>query len=253
MKVIFIIIVSLHLLLVNVFSQIGEQYFINTQTLNLRHGPGQEYTILKTLSYGETVILIEKEENGWWFVSSNDNSKGYIFSTYLSQNKNAGWEQKNYQSGETPECENVSPKYDYSLNNYLKVNIGSSTDVVIKVMNVNYQENVCIRIIYVRGGDSFFIKNIPEGKYYLKIAYGKDFREKIIDNMCYVKFMKNAIYEKGTDILDFYKIAKPDEVNGNSVYKNWEVPSYELSLDVIATSDYNDFNAKTINESEFNR
>jgi hypothetical protein len=253
MKAIFIIIFSLHLFIANFFAQIGEQYFINTQKLNLRLGPDQEYPILMALSHGETVILIEKEENGWWFVSYNDNIKGYVFSAYLSQNENVGWEQKNYQSGETPECENVSPKYDYSLDNYLKVNVGSSTDVVIKVMNVSYQDNVCIRIIYVRGGDSFLIKNIPEGKYYLKIAYGKDYRKKIIDNKCYVKFMKNAIYEKGTDILDFYKIAKPDEVVGNSVYKNWEVPSYELSLDVLATSDYNDFNAKTINESEFNR
>jgi fermentation-respiration switch protein FrsA (DUF1100 family) len=59
------------------------------------------------------------------------------------------------------------------------------------------------------------MKNIPEGYYYLKIAYGKDYRKGIVNNQCQIQFTKDAVYEKGTETLDFNKVKKP---NGTAAY-----------------------------------
>lgn len=234
-------------------AQTNEQYLVNSKTLNMRTGPGKEYKIISTLSMGDAVTLIEKNENGWWSVDF-DGTQGYVFSSLLKIDPYSGWEKKNYQSGVTPECENVTPKYDYEIDNYLRINVGSGTDVVIKLMKKGGYSDECIRIVYVRSGDTYEIKNIPQGRYYLKIAYGKDYRKKIVDSVCYVKFMKNAQYEKGIEILDFNLIKKPNERIGNNVYESWDVPSFELFLDVIETYGASKtFKASDISEAEFNK
>jgi hypothetical protein len=66
--------------------------------------------------------------------------------------------------------------------------------------------------------------------------------------------MKNAHYEKGTDILDYYKVKQPDKRIGNEVYENWIVPSFELILDVLSSDNRDDtFKSKNISEKEFNK
>ena len=236
-----------------VSAQTNEQYLVNSKTLNMRSGPGKEYGIITSLSMGDVVTLIEKNKNGWWSVDF-DGTQGFISSSFLKIDPYSGWEKKNYQSGVTPECENVTPKYDYGLDNYLRINVGSGTDVVVKLMKKGSYEDECIRIVYVRSGDTYEIKNIPEGRYYVKIAYGKDYRKKIVDNMCYVKFLKSAQYEKGSEILDFYKIKQADERIGKNIYENWSIPSFELSLNVIMTKETKStFKSDDISESEFNQ
>jgi hypothetical protein len=156
-----------------------------------------------------------------------------------------GWNKKHYKSGETPECENVDPQYDYKLDNYLKVNVGSNTDVVIKLMKKQYGGDLCIRVVYIRSNETYYLKNIPEGNYYLKIAYGSDWRQKIVDQQCYGKFMKNAQYEIGKERLDYNVIHKND---------GYQVPSFELSLDVIVKRGTKPtFNSNDISEAEFNK
>lgn len=231
----------------------GENYLVTSQTLNLRIGPGKEHGIIRTLSKGDAVILIQEHENGWWEVDF-EGYQGYVHSSLVKIDPYSGWEKKNYQSGVTPDCENVIPEYDYNLDNYLKINVGSGTDVIVKLVKKGIYEEECIRIVYVRGGESYKIKNIPEGRYYLKIAYGKDYRKKIVNNICYVKFMKNAQYEKGVEILDFNLRKKPNQRIGNDVYESWDVPSFELFLDVIQTYGANkEFKSSDISEEEFNK
>lgn len=236
-----------------VSGQTNEQYLVNSQTLKMRNGAGKNYAVITTLSKGDVVTLVEKVANGWWYVSFEGN-QGYVFSQLLKKDPYSDWERKNYESGVTPECENVTPKYNYDIKNYLRINVGSNTDVVIKLMKIGYYEDECIRIVYVRSGDTYEIKNIPEDRYYLKIAYGKDYRQKIVDNQCYLKFMRNALYEKGIEILDYNKIRKPDERVGNDIYENWSVPSFELSLDLIMTkTSKRTFKSNNISEADFNK
>ena len=224
-------------------AQTNEQYLVNSKTLNMRSGAGKEYEVIATLSMGDAVTLIEKYDNGWWSVDFNG-MVGYVFAQLLKKDPNSGWNKKNYESGETPECENIDPQYDNKLNNYLKVNVGSHTDVVVKLMKKQYSGDICIRIVFIRSNETYYLKNIPEGNYYLKIAYGSDWRQKIVDQQCYGKFMKNAQYEIGKESLNYNVIHK---------YDRDQVPSFELSLDVIVTRGTNStFKSNDISEAEFN-
>ena len=225
-------------------AQTKEQYLVNSNTLNMRSGAGKEFEVIANLSIGDAVILSEKFDNGWWMVDF-EGKQGYVFGQLLKKDPNSGWNKKNYESGETPECENVTPQYDIKLDNYLKVNVGSNTDAVVKLMKKQYGGDVCIRIVFIRSRETYYLKKIPEGNYYLKIAYGSDWRQKIVDQQCYGKFMKNAQYEIGQENLDYNLIHNFD---GD------QIPSFELSLDVVVSRDTKPtFKSNDISEAEFNK
>ena len=222
----------------------GETYTVNSNTLNVRSEPNKNSSIISTLKMGDEINLVNADNGDWWFVK-NEDIQGYVFAQFLKINPYSGWEKKHYLSGTTPECENVSPKYDYNLDNFLKISVGSGTDVVVKLMKKGNNEDECIRVVYVRSMDTYEVKNIPEGLYYLKIAYGKDYRQKKVDNQCYLKFMQDAQYEKGVEILDFNKVKQPDKII---------LPCFELSLDVrVARGIKPTFNSSGISELEFNK
>ena len=107
-------------------------------------------------------------------------------------------------------------------------------------------DDYCIRIAYVRSNEFYKMENIPEGHYYLKIAYGSDYRQKIENGQCKVRFVRNAEYEKGEENLSFYKIP---------VIGGFDIPSFELTLDMIIVEGQriNEFDSDTISEEEFNK
>jgi hypothetical protein len=232
-----------------VIAQENDQYLVSSKTLNVRNGAGKEYKIIATLKKNDAVSVLEKNDTGWWKVEF-DGDEGYVFSELLKINPDSGWDKKKYESGQTPDCENINPQFDYKIDNSLRVIVGSNTDVVIKLMKEQHENSdICVRIIFIRSGDTYYLKNVPEGKYYLKIAYGKDWRQKIVDNQCYGKFMRNAQYEISSSELDFNIIHKP---NGHI-----SIPYFELSLDMVVMkyekNRKSNFSSKNINEAQFNK
>lgn len=160
------------------------------------------------------------------------------------------WDAKNYKTGSSPGCYTFSPRYNKSLNNRLEISVGNNTNVVVKLVNIETRK--CIRYVYIRAGDIFTVKNIPEGRYYLKIAYGNDWRQKVINGKCTGKFISNALYEKGDEILDFNKVYEGIKTDGKRSYRSYEVSSYSLKLDVITTDVSQQFQTIGISEEEFN-
>lgn len=152
-----------------------------------------------------------------------------------------GWEETNINNGQLPTCYNFVPEKS-NIDNYLEVHVGGGTDVAIKVMNS--QTEKCIRYVFINSGSTYKIKNIPEGIYYLKIAYGKDWFSKVENGQCVGKFIRNPLYEKGDDLMNFKLQYTSDGYN---------VPSFQLELDVISTSSINTFSSQNISESEFNQ
>lgn len=152
-----------------------------------------------------------------------------------------GWEEKGMENGLMPSCYNFKPKSDKSIDNNLEINVGGGTDVVVKLMNVKSEK--CIRYVFINSGSSYQIRNIPQGVYYLKIAYGKEWLSKIENNQCVGKFIRNPMYEKGEDIMDF-TIQK--------TYDGYSIPSFRLSLDVISSNLSNSFSSHNISETDFN-
>ncbi|MEO7174744.1 MAG: SH3 domain-containing protein [Saprospiraceae bacterium] len=227
-----------------VASQNVEEFLVNSKTLNMRSGPGKEFDVILTLAMDDIVILMEKGDNGWWSVD-HDGIRGFVFAQLLKKDPNKGWNKKHYDSGETPECENVDPQYNFKLDNYLKVDVGTNTDVVIKLMQQQAGKDICIRIIFIRSNETYYIRNVPEGEYYLKIAYGNDWRQKIVDQQCYGKFMKNSQYDLGIEKLDFRVIHS---------YEKDQIPYYELYLDaIVKKGEKSTFKSNNISEAEFNK
>ena len=153
-----------------------------------------------------------------------------------------GWEETQVKNGQLSSCYNVAPKKG-EIDNYLEVHVGGGTDVVIKMMNI--ETSKCVRYVFVNSGTTYRIKNIPEGLYYLKIAYGKEWLSKTENGKCVGKFIRNPIYEKGTDILN-YKVRPMGEEG------EYDVPSYRLDLDVVSTDFTNSFTSHHISENDFN-
>lgn len=229
----------------------GKFYKVTTQTLDVRSGPGMNKKIIATLKIDDIVQLI-KADTDWWQVKTGK-IKGYVDSQFLAEDPFGDWEKLNYRSGEIDDCSNVTPKCDNNIDNYLKINVGSNTDVVVKLMKINNYSEECIRIVYIISSDTFRIRNIPEGRYILKIAYGKDYRKKIIDKKCHQKFVQNALYQIGKDTLDFNLIRKPDQIIEGGTIQNREIPCYELFLSVLNIDNKNLFYHENIDEEEFNK
>lgn len=163
-----------------------------------------------------------------------------------------GWDEVKYYNGQTPECFNYAPRYDRELDNQLRVTVGGGTDVVIKVMEASTDR--CIRYVYIKSRSTYAIRNIPQGRYYLKIAYGKRWVEKKEAGMCIGKFASNPLYEKGEDILDFRTRSTGISYENGQRYENYEIPSFEIQLDVVTTGfSNNSLNTDGISEAEFNQ
>lgn len=152
-----------------------------------------------------------------------------------------GWTETEIENGQLPKCYNFIPKRG-KINNKLEVSVGGGTDVAIKVMNVETER--CVRYVFINSRTTYEITNIPEGIYYLKIAYGKDWYSKIENGQCVGKFLRNALYEKGSEIMDF---------NVQRTYEGYSIPSFQLQLDVISSNSQNTFNSQNISENEFNQ
>jgi len=153
----------------------------------------------------------------------------------------AGWSAESISNGVMPSCYNFKPRKS-SIDNRLEVSVGGGTDVAIKVMD--QLTDKCIRYVFINSGSTYSIRNIPEGIYYLKIAYGKNWVSKVENGRCEGKFMTNPLYEKGLDLLDF---------NIQDFGDTKSVPSYKLDLDVISTDVMSSFSSSNISETAFNK
>lgn len=231
------------LIAINVSGQVNDVYIVNSKTVAMRDKEGQGYKILTTLVKNDAVQLIEKKKSGWWNVRYKG-MVGFVPFQFLKEKAKNDQSLSNYQTGDLPSCESETFEYDYNLDNHLKVLVNSNFDVVLKMMKKQQPVDVCIRTVYIQSSDFYLIKNIPQGKYFLKIAYGNNWKQKTIEGECYGFFRENATYEIGKQILNYNVIQLSDRV---------DVPSYSLSLGVKAKEGFEaTFNSFTISEDEFN-
>ena len=83
---------------------------------------------------------------------------------------------------------------------------------------------------------------IPQGQYYLKLAYGKDWMEYDNgDGTIDGKFTSNVSYDKSVDVFDFGK------KNSSSVI------NYVLQINIKESLLQNNFQTVSISESEFRK
>ncbi|MBK6883313.1 MAG: SH3 domain-containing protein [Flavobacteriales bacterium] len=132
----------------------GETYVVENTVLNMRSGPGTQHGVIGKLAPGNTVELV-RGEGTWWLVEGRG-VQGYVAAQHLRRTDLAGWVPKDYRTGATPECENVTPRYDRSMDNFLRVKVGSNTDVVVKLMKAGsyggrvHSDRICEGRRYLR-------------------------------------------------------------------------------------------------------
>ena len=107
------------------------------------------------------------------------------------------------------------------------------------------EKNQTIRYVYIHKNTTFTLTKIPEGKYYLKIAYGEKWGVVAGESNCKGRFTENSLCKKGTEILDYNIIHYSDG--------RYQVPSFSLSLNVVFIKDDNSnkFDTDKIPENDF--
>ncbi len=54
-----------------------------SSNLNIRKGPGTDQPIVGKAAHGEIISLINKSNEQWWLVRTNDGEEGYSYAQYL--------------------------------------------------------------------------------------------------------------------------------------------------------------------------
>lgn len=121
--------------------------------------------------------------------------------------------------------------------NYFDIVMGEGCDVAVKIMDMSTHR--CIRYVYVVENSETTVQEIPQGIYYLKLAYGSDWMQLETDSMKYGKFTRNVFYEKSKDTFDFGRKNSREEVN------------YRLEINVTDSKLENNFMSVPIDEEEF--
>ncbi len=143
-----------------------------------------------------------------------------------------------------PKSRDISSEYGitpiYGIqDNYFDVKLGVGSDLVLKIIDLS--KNKCIRYIYVQENSEYTISQIPQGKYKLLIAYGKNWMTMQNNGENFGKFTDNVHYEQSIDIFDFGK------KNSN------EMVNYVLTINVNYQENIHatNFNTVTIGEEDF--
>ncbi|GAA4272998.1 M56 family metallopeptidase [Aquimarina gracilis] len=132
-------------------------------------------------------------------------------------------------SSREPECSNKNSVYDMNLDNYLKVRSGKNAEVIVDVVSTETSKKV--RTVYLLRNMTFYIRNIPEGKYQLHITYGDDYAEKTVNGECQVYFKNQKATEVSNEILDFNVLVTD---------KGRNVPSYNIKVDLVDSESSNE-------------
>ena len=147
----------------------------------------------------------------------------------------AGW------TNETPD-EDMSEDYGvkpiYGIqDNYFDIVMGNGCNVAVKIMELGTDK--CIRYVYVAENTTTTVQEIPQGVYYLKLAYGYDWMEKETNDGKQGKFTRNVLYERSQDTFDFGTKNSREEIN------------YRLDINVVDSKLENNFQTIPIDEKEF--
>lgn len=144
---------------------------------------------------------------------------------------------KTTPAGELSKEYGIKNKYGQQ-DNYFDIQIGNGCDVAVKI--VDAVTDKCIRYVFVSENTMENIQMIPQGKYYLKLAYGKDWMEYDNgDGTLSGKFTSNVSYDRSVDVFDFGK------KNSSNIV------SYLLQINVVNSELQNNFGTVEISEEDF--
>ena len=148
-----------------------------------------------------------------------------------------GWTADPVENGDLSEKFGYNPKYGLQ-DNYFDITMGEGSCVAVKIIDI--ETDRCIRFVFVNENSTTTVSQIPQGKFYLKLASGRAWMQLETDSTIAGKFTTQAFYEKSRNVFDFGQKNSSREVN------------YELKINVRDASAENNFSTVPISESEFN-
>jgi hypothetical protein len=163
----------------------------------------------------------------------------FLFSSSANAQKSGKKIPKSIKTGENFKCD-FEPQIDNGIPNYLRVRASRNTDVAVRLIDAKTDK--CIRYAFINEGESYDIKNIPEGKYYVKVAFGKEWTFSDTSR-CSGGFKQTPLYKK---------INKSFVFEMKSKHGGTSIPSYELELD-MTVSEGKQLKDTMISEKEFNK
>lgn len=211
--------------LLNAAFQTQEITFVNqffNQSLIKKRILMLQKTKSKTISKFKYLLLIPVITSILVYTSCSDDS-----SQSETNSKNGTTEKSATENKVETACLNHNSIYDKSLNNYLKIEVGKYTDVIVSVINIDTEKSV--RTAYIKRTQAYYLRNIPEGQYRIDIIYGEDYTEETLNGVCTGFFKKQKLTESPENFLDF---------NTVTTSKGKNVPSYSLSLDLTDPASY---------------
>ena len=147
-----------------------------------------------------------------------------------------GWKLGNPNEGDIPEEYGVTARLGI-VDNYFDIELGGDADMVIKIVDI--ETGSTARYLFVPHDSRTTINEIPNGKYYLKFAYGNDWMSRSDGYHTEGKFTRNVVYEKSNDFFDFGDAGSLESV------------SYSLKIRVERDRRYEGFSTSAITEEEF--
>lgn len=155
---------------------------------------------------------------------------------YQQELQEQGWSFEQLSDDDMPETYGIDPIRGI-LDNYFDIELGEGCEMVLKIVDV--ETNKSIRYVFVNENSTTTITEIPAGKYYLKMAFGRGWMVHHEGETLIGKFTDHVSYEKSDEIFDFGE--------KNSL----EAVSYYLKIHVEKNSRYENFATTEITEEEF--
>lgn len=159
------------------------------------------------------------------------------------------WDKVSHKTGDVPSCYYFKNRTNKRIDNHLIIQSVGADDAVVKLISRKW--NQCIRYVYIRSRENIDIRHIPQGVYYLKIAYGKDWRQKFENGRCNGRFVENSRYRSGEDMnYNFYN--RRIEIQDNRSYEVFNIPSFKIDLQIQDVADSAKYKSDDISADEFN-
>ena len=141
----------------------------------------------------------------------------------------AEWSQVKLKTGDVPAGFKVKPLLDKKINTWFAVRLGGSTDAIVKLCRMQGDTpsagDEVARVAFVKNGESFTFRNLPEGKYYIEVAYGNNYSRNVKNKKLF-RFTNDEYFVRLKEVLDF-NLIREDLPDGR--YK-LTTPCYELEL-----------------------
>lgn len=187
------------------------------------------YTLLMTcLSFCILTSCVNKQQRA-------DESTS-ILSAQQEKLLQQGWSQDRPDGGDLNADYGIEPVYGVQ-DNYFDIRIGKGCCVAVKIVNAETKQP--IRYVYIPEEETVTVSQIPQGIYFLKLAYGNDWMELDEDSIKRGRFTRDVSYEKSASTYDFGKKNSQSFVN------------YTLEINVINGDTEHEFKTMPITEEEF--